>query len=60
MEVVASLICSRLFFSLVGFLQEVVHDVHGHGEDDGGVVLGSDAVQGLQVAELKKKEDKND
>ena len=35
---------------------EVVHDVHGHGEDDGGVVLGGDAVQGLQVAELAKKE----
>ena len=34
---------------------EVVHDVHGHGEDDGGVVLGGDAVQGLQVAELAKK-----
>lgn len=33
--------------------QEVVHDVHGHGKDDGGVVLGSDAVQGLEIAELK-------
>ena len=32
---------------------EVVHDVHGHGEDDGGVVLGRDAVQGLEIAELE-------
>ena len=31
----------------------MVHDVHGHGEDDGGVVLGGDAVQRLQVAELR-------
>ena len=32
---------------------EVVHDVHGHGEDDGGVVLRGDAVQRLQVAQLE-------
>ena len=34
-------------------LHEVVHDVHGHGEDDGRVVLRRDAVQRLQVAELQ-------
>ena len=39
-------------------LHEVVHDVHGHGEDDGRVVLRRDAVQRLQVAELQRKEEK--
>ena len=34
---------------------EVVHDVHGHREDDGGVVLGRDAVEGLEVAELERE-----
>ena len=34
-------------------VQEVVEDVHGHGEDDGRVVLRRDAVQRLQVAQLK-------
>ena len=33
--------------------QELADDVHWHGEDDGGVVLGGDAVQCLQVTELK-------
>ena len=28
---------------------------YGHGEDDGGVVLGGNAVQSLQVAQLEKK-----
>ena len=32
---------------------EVRHDVNGQGEDDGGVPLGRDAVQGLQVAQLQ-------
>ena len=31
----------------------MVHDVHGHGEDDGRVVLRRDAVQRLKVAELQ-------
>ena len=35
----------------------MVQDVHGHGEDDGRVVLRCDAVQRLQVAELQKDED---
>ena len=35
-------------------VQEVVEDVHGHGEDDGRVVLRRDAVQCLQVAELQE------
>ena len=34
-------------------VQEVVQDVHGHGEDDGRVVLRRDAVQRLKVAELQ-------
>ena len=29
------------------------HDVDGDGEDDGAVVLGGDAVQRLQIAELQ-------
>ena len=31
---------------------QLVHHVYGHGEDDGAVVLGGDAVQGLQVPQL--------
>ena len=31
------------------------HDVYGHREDDGAVVLCRDAVQGLEVAQLKDK-----
>ena len=34
-------------------LHEVVHDVHGHWEDDGRVVLGRDAVQRLKVTKLQ-------
>ncbi len=33
---------------------ELSKDVHGHGEDDGGVVLSSNTVQSLQIPELKK------
>ena len=33
-------------------LHEVGHDVDGDGEDDRAVVLGRDAVQGLQVPQL--------
>ena len=33
-------------------LHEVGHDVYGDGEDDRAVVLGRDAVQGLQVPQL--------
>lgn len=36
-------------------IHEVIEDVHGHGEDDGRVVLGRDAAQRLQVAELKEQ-----
>ena len=42
----------RLFLPLAA-VQEVSHDVHGHGEDDGRVVLRRDAVQRLQVAKLQ-------
>ena len=31
-------------------------DVHGDGEDDGGVLLSRDRVQGLEVAELQKRD----
>lgn len=31
----------------------MVKDIHGQGEDDGGVLLGSDGVEGLQVAQLE-------
>ena len=30
-------------------------EVDGHREDDGGVVLGRDAVQRLQISELKRR-----
>lgn len=48
---------SKLLGLLVVMLpaHEVVHDVHGHREDDGGVVLGRDAVQRLKVAELQRE-----
>ena len=48
-------IALRLFSAFVIFAtaQEVFHDVHRHGEDDGRVVLGRDAVQSLQIAQLE-------
>ena len=36
------------------FLAKVSDEVHGHGEDDGAVLLGGDAVEGLQVAQLQR------
>ena len=36
------------------FLAEVSDEVHGHGEDDGAVLLGGDAVECLQVAQLQR------
>jgi hypothetical protein len=33
----------------------MAEDVHGHGEDDGRVVLRRDAVQRLEVAELERE-----
>ena len=33
---------------------QLVHHVYGHGEDDGAVVLGGDAVEGLQVPQLDR------
>ena len=35
-------------------LHELRHDVDGDREDDGGVVLRGDAVQGLEIPQLKK------
>ena len=37
-------------------LDEVVQDVDGHGEDDGGVVLRGDGAQSLQVPQLQYRE----
>ena len=34
-------------------VDQMRHDVDGDGEDDGAVVLGRDAVQGLQVPQLE-------
>ena len=34
---------------------ERVEQLDGHGEDDGGVLLGGDAVEGLEVAELERR-----
>ena len=34
-------------------VDQMRHDVDGDGEDDGAVVLGRDAVQGLKVAQLR-------
>ena len=35
-------------------MHELRHDVDGDREDDGGVVLRGDAVQGLEIPQLKK------
>jgi len=35
-------------------LDEIGEEVNGEGEDDGGVLLRADRVQGLQVAQLNK------
>ena len=40
-------------------LDEVVQDVDGHGEDDGGVVLRGDGAQSLQVPQLGYRGNKN-
>ena len=48
-----------LFVCLLGlFLDEVVQDVDGHGEDDGGVVLSRDGAQSLEVPQLRNRENK--
>ena len=50
-----TLYCSLGLFLPLAAVHEVVEDVHGHGEDDGRVVLCRDAVQRLKVAELQRK-----
>ena len=40
-------------------VDEVLHDVDRHGEDDGGVVLRGDGAQSLQVPQLQYRENKN-
>ena len=39
--------------SLELLAHEVLDDVDGHREDDGGVVLGRDGAEGLQISQLK-------
>ena len=39
---------------LPGNIHKVGDDVDGDREDDGGVVLGGDTVQGLEIPQLKK------
>ena len=34
---------------------EVRHDIYGHREDNGAVVLSSDAVKSLEITQLKKR-----
>ena len=38
------------------FLDEVVQDVDGHGEDDGGVVFCGDCAESLKVPQLQYTE----
>ena len=35
------------------FFDELINDIDGHGEDDGGVVFGRDGAQSLQIPQLK-------
>jgi len=44
-----------LTVAAAALVEEVVEDVHGHGEDDSRVVLRRDAIQRLQVAQLRKE-----
>ena len=39
---------------------EMLDDVDGHGEDDGGVVLGRDCGEGLQVSAIQTHDDIRD
>ena len=36
------------------YLHEIGQDVDGHGEDDSAVVLSRNAVQGLEISQLKR------
>ena len=45
------LFVSVFFPSLLGC--ELVHQLHGEGEDDGGVLLGADLGEGLEVPQLQ-------
>ena len=48
-----------MLFVVGSFLWEKVRrQIDGHGEDDGGVVLGGDAVQRLKIAQLKQRQNK--
>ena len=45
----------KLLRAVLLLAHEPVHHLDGQGEDDGGVLLGADAVQGLQIPATKKK-----
>jgi len=48
-------VCVRswLYVALSSVLQEGLHHVNGQRENDGGVLLGCDGVEGLKVAQLQ-------
>lgn len=46
-------VCRWLYVALSSALQEGLHHVNGQGENDGGVLLGCDGVEGLEVAQLQ-------
>lgn len=46
-------VCRWLYVALSSVLQEGLHHVDGQGENDGGVLLGCDGVEGLEVAQLQ-------
>ncbi len=52
-DLLIRLFSAHLVLGLLLLEQEVAEDVHWHWEDDGGVVLGGDAVQGLEVPQLE-------
>ena len=46
-----------LIIPWLGNVHKVGDDVNGDWEDDGGVMLGADAVQGLQIPELEQEKE---
>ena len=46
-----------LIISRLGNVHEVGDDVNGDWEDDGGVMLGANAVQSLQIPELEQEKE---
>ena len=46
-------LAAAAFLRLFALDHEMRHDVDGQGENDGGVLLGGNASQGLEVTELR-------